>query len=408
MIPSRPRQADAALITVTLDPPTLLLALLLGFLLLALELGLAQRTLRHQVELRIWAQGTWLLLLGFAAFGLRPWLSGAFAVFLSNALLLAGMVTYTRALHQFLLDAALPRWVWALFAVALAVLAVVLPAPLHLRTSLVSLVYVAVLLPSVVLILRRGWFAERSLRTVAFTMSLACMALVVRAVHAWIHPDQYGALLQASLGQGLTFLVCFLSVLGAGFGFVLSSFQRVASRMEAAATHDGLTGCVNRSAMEALIEHALQRGRREASPVALVLLDLDHFKDVNDHYGHRAGDQVLRAFAEAVRSRLRKSDVFGRVGGEEFALLLPDTDGDGAARLAEEVRRVVQDLRIAGGAAQPMRITLSGGIAVATAARPLAAEQLYALADESLYRAKRGGRNRVERSPTAPAEALAA
>lgn len=390
----------------TLDPPTLLLALLLGFLLLALELGFAQRALKRHVELRTWALGTWLLLLGFTAFGLRPWMPPAFAVFISNALLLAGMVTYTRALYQFLLDAKLPRWVWGQFGLALLLLLLMLSWPLHLRTSVISLIYVAMLLPSVSVIVRHGWAAERSLRTVAFTMSLACVALTVRAVHALNHPEQYGALLQASLGQGLTFLVCFLSVLGAGFGFVLSSFQRVANRMEALATHDGLTGCLNRSAMEALIEHALQRGRREAAPVALVLLDIDHFKDINDHYGHRAGDQVLQAFAAAVRSRLRKSDAFGRVGGEEFALLLPETDAEGAARLAEEVRRVVQDMSVPSGAAHALRITLSGGVAVATPQRPLAAEQLYALADASLYRAKRDGRNRIEASLAAPVEAL--
>lgn len=171
--------------------------------------------------------------------------------------------------------------------------------------------------------------------------------------------------------------------------------------MEALATHDGLTGCLNRSATDALIEHELQRGRRERTPVALVLLDIDHFKEVNDRHGHRTGDRVLAVFADAVRSRLRKSDVFGRVGGEEFALLLPETDAAGAQRLAEEVRRVVQDTLVDCGASATVRITLSGGIAVSDPGRESTAEQLYALADDALYRAKRLGRNRIEgRLPT--------
>lgn len=389
----------------TLDPPTLLLALLLGFLLLALELGFAQRALAQQVELRTWGLGTWILLLGFAAFGLRPILPEGPAVFVSNALILAGLTVYAQALYRFVLDRALPRWVWAQFGAALAALMLMLDWSLQARTSVVSFVYVAMLVPSVAVIVRHGWQAEPSLRTVALTMALACAALAVRGVHAWIEPGHYGALLQPSLGQGLTFLVCFLAVLGSGFGFVLAGFQRLARRMQALATHDGLTGCFNRSATEALIEHALQRGRRERAPVALVLLDIDHFKDVNDRHGHRAGDRVLAGFADAVRSRLRKSDVFGRVGGEEFTLLLPETDAAGAQRLAEEVREVVQEMRPAGAGA--LRITLSGGIAVAEPGRPLSAEELYAQADESLYRAKRLGRNRIEGRSTGYAAPVA-
>jgi diguanylate cyclase (GGDEF)-like protein len=400
---SRERAPDAA-ITVTLDPPTLLLALLAGFLLLALELGFAHRALARQVELRVWAAGTWLLLGGFGAFAARPLLPTWLGVLVSNALILAGLSTYTRALYRFLCDRPLPRWAWGLFGAAVAGLVVMLPWPLYMRSSAISLVYVALLLPSVAVIARHGWHAEPSLRTVAATMSIACLALLVRAWHAWNHPQQYGSLLQSSLGQGLTFLVCFLAVLGAGFGFVLSSFQRVAQQMERLATHDGLTGCANRSTADTLLEHALQRGRREAAPVALVVLDIDHFKSINDRFGHRAGDAVLVAVADAVRTRLRKSDVFARIGGEEFTLLLPDTDAAGALRLADEVRRVVEQLRLAGTGLDGVRITVSAGIALAPAGAACTAEELFALADKRLYRAKAQGRNRVEAA--APAMTL--
>jgi diguanylate cyclase (GGDEF)-like protein len=400
-------RTDAA-VTVTLDPPTLLLALLAGFLLLALELGLAHRALERQVELRIWTAGTWLLLGGFGAFAARPLLPAWLGIFVSNALILAGLSTYTRALYRFLGDRPMPRWAWGLLGAALAGLAAMLPWPLYMRSSTISLVYVALLLPSVAVIGRHGWHAETSLRTVAATMTLACLALLVRAWHAWNHPQQYGALLQASLGQGLTFLVCFIGVLGAGFGFVLASFQRVAQQMERLATHDGLTGCVNRSTADTLLEHALQRGRRESAPVALVLLDIDHFKSINDRFGHRAGDAVLVAVADAVRSRLRRSDAFARIGGEEFTLLLPDTDAAGALRLADEVRAVVEQLRLAAQGLDGVRITVSAGIAVAPAGGALTAEQLFGVADERLYRAKAKGRNRIEAAaPVAAAEQTA-
>jgi diguanylate cyclase (GGDEF)-like protein len=392
---------------VTLDPPTLLLALLLGFLLLALELGLAHRALARQVELRIWTAGTWLLLAGFGAFAARPLVPAWFGVLVSNALILCGLITYARALYRFLCDAPLPRWGWALLGAGLAGLVAMLPWPLYMRSSAISLVYVAMLLPSIGVIVRHGWRAEPSLRTVAATMSIACAALLVRAWHAWHNPQQYGALLQTSLGQGLTFLVCFLGVLGAGFGFVLSSFQRVARQMEQMASHDGLTGCVNRSTADLLLEHALERGRRVGTPVALVVLDIDHFKSINDRFGHRAGDAVLVAVAAAVRSRLRRSDAFGRVGGEEFTLLLPDTDTAGARQLAEDVRDVIEQLRLRDAGLEGLRITVSGGVAVAPPGSGIDADRLFSLADERLYQAKALGRNRIEPSAVPPAAATA-
>lgn len=380
----------------TLDPPTLLLALLLGFLMLALELGVAQRALPQQPELRIWTAGTWLLLLGFVAFALRPRMPAWLSVLSANAFLFLGLTLYARAIYRFVADIELPTWVWALLLMACLALVAMVPWPLNLRSSVVSFIYVALLLPSITVIVRLGWHTEASLRTVALTLALACVALMVRGVHAWYHPEQYGALTQASLGQGLTFLVTFLGVLGAGFGFVLASFERVARRMELLASHDGLTGCVNRTTTHTLLEHALLRGQREGSPLAMVMLDIDHFKQINDRFGHRTGDIVLQGFADTVRSRLRKSDVFGRVGGEEFVLLLPATDEPGAQRLAEGVREAVQAMHAPAADGQPIQVTLSGGVAVAAADSGLSAERLYALADQALYRAKHLGRNRIE------------
>jgi diguanylate cyclase (GGDEF)-like protein len=290
--------------------------------------------------------------------------------------------------------------------VAMLLLLVMVPWPLHMRSSVISFLYIVLLAPSVVLVARHGWHAEASLRTVALTLAVACGALLVRGVHAWHNPEQYGALMQVSLGQGLTFLVTFLAVLGAGFGFVLACFERLARRMELLATHDSLTGCVNRGNIGTLLEHALQRAQREHASVALVMIDIDHFKQINDRFGHRMGDVVLKRFADTVRLRLRHSDVFGRVGGDEFVLLLPATDTAGAVQLAEEVRLAVQDMAL--GAAEPLTVTMSGGVAATEGGQVGATdgvkgpdgnfgvERLYALADQALYRAKHLGRNRIE------------
>jgi diguanylate cyclase (GGDEF)-like protein len=377
--------------------PTLMLALLLGFLLLTLALGVSQQSLRARPEIRRWTLGCWALLAGFAALAGRVVLPLELSVLLGNSLICLGLAFYAQALHRLLRDSHGPKALLQLQPAIWLGLLLMLDWPLHQRTALLSLVYTALLAPSVGVILRHGWRAERSLRAVALTMALAMLALLLRAAHAMLHPDDYGDLMQASLGQGLTFLVAFICLLGAGFGFVLAVFERVAQQMEDMATRDGLTGCWNRSTTDALLAHELQRAHRTATPVAFVLLDLDHFKQVNDRHGHRTGDAVLRAFADAVRRRLRASDVFGRTGGEEFGLVLPATDVAGARWLVEAVRREVEAMDLASstdGAA--VKVTVSAGVAVADPHSSLSGDRLYGQADQSLYEAKRAGRNRVE------------
>ena len=376
--------------------PTLMLALLLGFLLLTLALGVSQQGVRARPEIQRWTLGCWALLAGFALLAARVALPMALSVVLGNALICLGLAFYAQALHRLLCDGHGPKALLQVQPAIWLALLLMLDWPLHQRTALMSLVYSALLVPSVAVILRHGWRAERSLRVVAITMALAVLALLVRAVHALQQPDEYGALMQASLGQGLTFLVAFVCLLGAGFGFVLAVFERVASQMEEMATRDGLTGCWNRSTTDALLAHELQRAHRAGTPVAFVLLDLDHFKQVNDRHGHRTGDAVLRAFADAVRRRLRASDVFGRTGGEEFGLVLPDTDVAGARWLVEAVRREVEALQLADDNGAPVQVTVSAGVAVADASSRLSGDRLYGQADQSLYEAKRAGRNRVE------------
>lgn len=380
----------------TLHIPTLMLALLLGFLLLTLELSVSQRGLNNRAELRTWTLGCWAFFAGFAMLAARLVLPLWLSVLVGNGLICAGITLYTLSLHRLLRDAPLPRWVVGALLGSLAAIVAMLPWPLHQRTAVLSGLFAVLLLPGVTVIIRHGWHAERSLRTVAVAMMLAALSLSVRAVHAWTHPADYTDLMQASLGQGLTFLMSFLCVMGAGFAFVLAVFERVAHQMERLATHDGLTGCLNRSTIDAMLSHELERGRRERQPLSFVLLDLDHFKLVNDQHGHRTGDEVLRAFARTVRERLRASDVFGRTGGEEFGLVLPGTDAAGARRLLEQIRRAVEAMQVRDGRGNVVHITVSAGVAVALPDMAISGDRLYGRADRALYEAKHAGRNRVE------------
>jgi len=179
--------------------------------------------------------------------------------------------------------------------------------------------------------------------------------------------------------------------LSARLDHVLRRASRVAD-LSRAARHDPLTGLPNRRAWNERVEQELARSHRSGAPLCLALLDLDGFKRVNDGLGHQAGDELLTAAALQWRPALRESDVLARIGGDEFGVLLPETDLEGAHRALERMR-----------AATPNGRTTSAGVAEAGAGDDAAG--LARRADEALYAAKRGGRDRVTASPAALAHA---
>ena len=379
-----------------IDIPTLLLTLFAGFLLLSLQLWIALRGALRQPELRTWAQGSAAMLAGFGMLFLRPWAPLWMSALVGNCLFFLSISLYTKAIFRYVLEHPLPRWYLPTVGLFCFALLGMQHWEFQQRTAVVSFMLALMLTPATLLTLIRGWGnAAGAMRNVGMMMGVACVSMYARGFDASLRPEQYAVLMEGDLGPGLVLLLSFLCLMGAGFGFVLACFERVALRMEELATHDGLTGCLNRVTTDTLLAHTLERGRREGSPLSFCLLDIDHFKRVNDEFGHQAGDMVLRGFAQAVRSRLRASDVFGRMGGEEFALVLPATDGPGALRLAELVRMTVEQMSLADEQGRPIRVTVSIGVVVAASDSGLSATRLYMLADGALYRAKHCGRNRV-------------
>jgi diguanylate cyclase (GGDEF)-like protein len=173
---------------------------------------------------------------------------------------------------------------------------------------------------------------------------------------------------------------------------------RLHGMVERQALADGLTGLANRRAAADALHAEAARAQRLETPLSVVLADLDGFKEVNDVHGHAVGDEVLRVFADVLRETLRESDVAVRWGGEEFLLLLPGADEEGAAQLADRVRIALAEREIEG--APDLRVTASFGVAEYEGQSNT--EQLVDAADAALYRAKRAGKNRVERAvPTA-------
>jgi diguanylate cyclase (GGDEF)-like protein len=169
--------------------------------------------------------------------------------------------------------------------------------------------------------------------------------------------------------------------------------QRMYVEVQRLAVTDPLTGAFNRRGFFELAGRELDRASRFQHPLSAIMLDIDRFKRVNDTHGHAVGDQVLAATAARLRAELRKIDILGRYGGEEFAIILPETAGENAREVGERLRRSVEQSTIAYGATR-LGVTISLGI-VSLGTERLTVEELLARADQALYAAKQSGRNRL-------------
>jgi diguanylate cyclase (GGDEF)-like protein len=168
---------------------------------------------------------------------------------------------------------------------------------------------------------------------------------------------------------------------------VMGELQEALTRQ---ALTDPLSGAFNRRRMEQTLEQVIELGRRHTPNNAMMVIDIDHFKAINDHLGHEAGDQVLRQTVTVIDSRKRKVDLLFRIGGDEFMLLLFETNATDAATLAHDLRLSIEQAPLL----QDQKVTLSVGICAQRADQ--SAEDWIKCADAALYRAKRNGRNRVE------------
>lgn len=231
-------------------------------------------------------------------------------------------------------------------------------------------------------------------------LSLLCFGIAM-AVVFWTNAPGHNAVLELAYGVMVVLVLLGSTFVGLRIQHVRERLKRQKHALGAAlqrinhlATHDELTGLINRRRMTELAQAERQRCARSHRPLVLALLDLDHFKLINDRHGHAVGDAVLCAFAHTVQRNLRGTDVLARWGGEEFLVLLPETSIEGALALLERVRSDVAALSVE-SALGPIRITVSTGLAAGHAGQTL--EQVLEQADEALYQAKAQGRDRVER-----------
>jgi diguanylate cyclase len=172
-----------------------------------------------------------------------------------------------------------------------------------------------------------------------------------------------------------------------------AELQSALARIQELATLDYLTGLSNRRRAQELLAAEIARAERTLQPFGVALIDLDHFKRLNDRFGHAGGDEALRRFADEARASVRKVDMVARWGGEEFLILMPETDGAAGQAVINRLRERLEALSVPSAQGE-MRFTFSAGVASHLAGQTIA--DTVARADRALYRAKAGGRNRVE------------
>lgn len=229
-------------------------------------------------------------------------------------------------------------------------------------------------------------------------LSLEAVVLGGRALVAISTHSEATNILQGSGLQTLTFLATFSVVLVSSVGFVFMSRDRADENNRVLAALDPLTGVANRRSLIAALDRDVARAQRMREPMALMMVDIDHFKDVNDQYGHPAGDRVLCSVVNVLRQRVRAQDLVGRYGGEEFMVLLPDTGLMGAEQLARELCKAVEESRcpVDGVPGPGIAVTVSIGVFGGRLESGDSWDMLIAAADRALYQAKNNGRNRVE------------
>ena len=236
-------------------------------------------------------------------------------------------------------------------------------------------------------------------------MVVMLAALVTSLRHAL---TSYGLLLTVVNVLGLVFgasslfffAVDVFLISGAAAGVILAALsERLARRtfrleleLEVLATRDSLTGAHNRRSFLRQAGHEIDRARRGARPVSLLMVDIDRFKSINDTHGHPVGDEVIRTLARTCQETLRSVDVLGRLGGEEFAIILPETGAEGALRVAERLRQTLAETLVSVGE-KALTFTVSVGVAEWLPGEGL--DQLLSRGDQALYAAKNTGRNKV-------------
>ena len=232
----------------------------------------------------------------------------------------------------------------------------------------------------------RSWKKRNAGDAITVAAALMMAIGVPIALYQWLNLGDY------QLAQVITFGVYSSAYILVAIGFLASVIIEYQQNLSHLALEDPLTQLLNRRGLENALHITLAQANRQQSPTAAVMIDIDHFKDVNENFGHEAGDQVIRQVAQTIQRMSRTGDVVARTGGEEFLLVLPSTELDGARILAERIRADISEAPLI---INQQRIPITVSLGVAGTIGEIELDKLSQEADRAMYLAKQGGRNRV-------------
>lgn len=344
-------------------------------------------------SMRVWVRGLLIQPFSFVLFSLRGQVPDWLSIIVGNVLLVIAFAHVTQALRIYNRKSPL---VWSTLVlvgsvlVGLVLLTYVWPS-LYGRIVLISGVLGIQAGIGVDAIHRRQQRITRPERMVSIMLLVGMLIMLMRVF--MVPDDGFLNLTMSSPMQGIVFTYGALLPVIATSGFLLMCGQRLNKDLSRLATIDSLTGVYNRRTMTELANKAIAASKRHGRALSMLILDIDHFKRINDQFGHEAGDSALCRVVEIMQKVLRESDVIARIGGEEFVGILPDTDEISAGHLAERLREHLDasDFSISGW---PVQLRASIGVcSLGPAISDL--ESLLRETDRAMYAAKRGGRNRV-------------
>ncbi|PZQ01989.1 MAG: hypothetical protein DI587_04050 [Variovorax paradoxus] len=384
--------------TYALDPRTTILIGGITSGLMALVLSLLARATPLPVPgLRTWVAGGWLIFSAMVLLGLRDWTSNLATVTLGNGALMLAYIVWLAGTHRHLGQRI--RWapwllVWAV-ATALVSWFIFVEPSFRVRTVVVAGLCACLSAHHAVVLLRNPR-VERFGRSIGVSLTITWLLILaavygIRALHAaWLPQGSTGLLTQGVVQIVYTgsFTICNLMLV---IGYATTASDHVRARIEDQAIHDPLTGGLNRQALMDSLERERAHSARTGQPFSVAMLDVDHFKKINDSHGHPVGDRVLVHLCRRMSALVRPNDVVARYGGEEFVIVMPETT---LAEALQAGQRLLTHAVQVDDQALPA-FTVSIGLAQWSAVDN-SVETVIARADAALYAAKANGRNRVE------------
>jgi diguanylate cyclase (GGDEF)-like protein len=385
------------------DMRTIVIMLVVSSVLMAITLLVGTRMGRAAGFVK-WNAGLGLFALGWVLVAARGVLPDLVTIALADAILVAGLSVELAGIIEFGGRTA-PRLL--LLAPGPLMLALLIPL-VHdypAVTLLMGVVLAAIFGAMALAAARLGADAGPARWMLAVANFAGAIMILARSVDIWLKPAMYPNVFAANNLHAAAFVVLFANTIVIPVAYLLMHRERAAGELYRLATFDALTGLFNRRMFLILAERELARARRTGSPYAVLMMDLDLCKRVNDEYGHKAGDRVLAEFAAIAKRSVRTEDLLGRYGGEEFCAVLPGITMPKATAIAERIRGAVSQRPLGD---LPRAITISIGVVACSGKAGVLLDTAIGRADAALYRAKHDGRDRVVGLDLAPEDAATA